>query len=51
MGRFTLWSQQSRLIQSAVAYATASLITVTLHEFGHGLAARLYGFRNRVWTA
>jgi hypothetical protein len=49
MGRFTLWSQQSRLIQSAVAYATASLITVTLHEFGHGLAARLYGFHPTVY--
>lgn len=49
MGRFVLWSQQSRLIQSAVAYATASLITVTLHEFGHGLAAWLYGFHPIVY--
>lgn len=49
MGRFDLWNQQSRLIQSAVAYATASLITVTLHEFGHGLAAWLYGFHPTVF--
>lgn len=49
MGRFTLWNQQSRLIQSAIAYASASLITVTLHEFGHGLAARLYGFHPIVY--
>ena len=49
MGRLTLWSQQSRLIQSAVAYAAASLITVTLHEFAHGLAAWLYGFRPTVY--
>ena len=49
MGRLTLWRQQARLIQSSVAYASASLITVTLHEFGHGLAAWLYGFHPTVY--
>ena len=49
MGRFVLWRQQAQLIQSAVAYAAASLITVALHEFGHGLAARLYGFHPTVY--
>lgn len=49
MGRLVLRSQQARLIQSAVAYATASVITVTLHEFGHALAARLYGFHPTVY--
>lgn len=49
MSRFDLWGKQSRLIQSAVAYASASLITVTLHEFGHGLAAWLYGFHPTVY--
>jgi hypothetical protein len=33
----------ARLLQSATAYASASLITVTLHEFGHGLVAVLLG--------
>ena len=49
MGRSVLRSQQTRLIQSAVAYSTASLITVTLHEFGHGLAARLYGLHPTIF--
>ena len=49
MSRLDLWSRQSRLIQSSVAYATALLITVTLHEFGHGTAAWLYGFHPMVY--
>lgn len=49
MGRFGFWRQQARLIQSAVAYAAASLITVTLHEFAHGLAARLYGLHPAIY--
>lgn len=49
MSRIDLWSRHSRLIQSAVAYATALLITVTLHEFGHAMAAWLYGFHPTVY--
>lgn len=49
MARFTVWSQQARLVQSAVAYGSAALITVTLHEFAHGAAAVLFGLRPTVY--
>lgn len=49
MARFTVWSQEARLLQSAIAYASAALITVTLHEFAHGAAAVLLGLRPTVY--
>jgi len=49
MARLTLWSQTARLVQSAVAYGTAALMTVTLHEFAHGAAALAFGLRPTVY--
>ena len=34
---------RARLIQSSLAYATASLTAITLHEFGHGQMAVIVG--------
>jgi TM2 domain-containing membrane protein YozV len=49
MARLNLWGQQARLVQSAVAYGAAALITVTLHEFAHGIAALLFGLKPTVY--
>ncbi|MGA2166836.1 MAG: hypothetical protein ABSG62_01405 [Terracidiphilus sp.] len=49
MGRFSLWRHQARLIQSASAYGAAALITVTLHEFAHGVTARMFGLHPTVY--
>ncbi len=41
---------RARLIQSSLAYATASLIAITLHEFGHGLIGLLVGQHPTVYA-
>ncbi len=41
---------RARLIQSSLAYATASLIAVTLHEFGHGIMAVMVGQHPTVYA-
>lgn len=49
MARVNLWSQMPRLVQCAVAYGAAALITVTLHEFAHGAAAVAFGLHPTVY--
>jgi TM2 domain-containing membrane protein YozV len=49
MGGLNLGRQQTRLVQSASAYGAAALITVTLHEFAHGITAYLFGLNPIVY--
>ncbi len=42
--------QRALFVNSALAFASAELLTAALHESGHGLAAQFFGFSPHIYA-